>query len=128
MAVHVIVVDDQEPFRVTAASVAEATEGFELVGTVETAEESVAAVAALAPDLVPMDVNLPGMDGLAATRLLRVSGAVSSVVLMSSYDADRYADVATECGAIGYLTKVDLDPDGLQAVWDRGRRRPGPST
>ncbi|WP_308301368.1 response regulator [Frankia sp. Mgl5] len=97
-------------------------------GTSETAEESIAAVAALAPDLVPMDVNLPGMDGLAATRLLRVSGAVSSVVLMSSYDADHYADVATECGAIGYLTKVDLDPDGLQAVWDRGRRRPGPST
>lgn len=119
MPVRVLIVDDQAPFRTAAALVVDATDGFELVGAVETAEESMAAVETLAPDLVLMDVNLPGMDGITATRRLRMAGAASSVLLMSSRQAEYYADVAAESGAIGYLTKSALDPDGLTAAWAR---------
>ena len=68
MPVRVLIVDDQEPFRLAARMVVELTDGFEVVGEAETGEDSVAMTADLSPDLVLMDVNLPGIDGLEATR------------------------------------------------------------
>ena len=68
--VRVLVVDDQEPFRRAMASVVDATEGFEVVGSATTGEESLLMAGQLAPDLVLMDVNLPGIDGIEAARQL----------------------------------------------------------
>src|SRR3990172_6021120 len=68
MTVRVLIVDDQEPFRIAARMVVEATDGFEVVGEAETGEDSVSMAAELQPDLVLMDVNLPGINGLDATR------------------------------------------------------------
>src|SRR5439155_1443080 len=76
-ATRVLIVDDQEPFRLAARMVVEATEGFEVVGEAETGEEGVELARTLEPDLVLMDVNLPGINGLDATRqILRDSGRV----------------------------------------------------
>lgn len=69
--VRIVIVDDQEPFRRAGAAVIEAMDGFELVGVAETGEDSVELARALTPDLVLMDVNLPGMNGPEAARLLR---------------------------------------------------------
>ena len=68
MTVRVLIVDDQEPFRMAARMVVDATEGFDVVGEAESGEDSVAMAAELTPDLVLMDVNLPGINGLDATR------------------------------------------------------------
>ena len=68
--VRVLIVDDQEPFRRAMAAVVEETDGFVVVGSATTGEESLAAAAELRPDLVLMDVNLPGIDGIEATRRL----------------------------------------------------------
>jgi CheY-like chemotaxis protein len=75
MPVRVLIVDDQEPFRLAARMVVELTDGFEVVGEAETGEDGVAMTTDLAPDLVLMDVNLPGIDGLDACRGMR-SGRV----------------------------------------------------
>src|SRR5438128_2279923 len=64
--VRVLIVDDQEPFRLAARMVVEATDGFEVVGESETGEASIEAAQDLDPDLVLMDVNLPGINGLEA--------------------------------------------------------------
>src|SRR5688572_16123851 len=68
--VRVLIVDDQETFRRALASVVEETPGFTMVGSATSGEESLVAAAALRPQLVLMDVNLPGIDGLEATRRL----------------------------------------------------------
>ena len=68
---RVLVVDDQDPFRRAMAAVVAETDGFVVVGAVASGEESLVAVQELRPDLVLMDVNLPGIDGVEATRRIR---------------------------------------------------------
>src|SRR4030095_8331689 len=68
MTVRVLIVDDQEPFRLAGRLVVDAADGFDVVGEAETGEASVEMARELAPDLVLMDVNLPGINGLEDTR------------------------------------------------------------
>jgi DNA-binding NarL/FixJ family response regulator len=121
MDVRVLIVDDQEPFRMAARMVVEATDGFEVVGEAETGEDSVAMAAELSPDLVLMDVNLPGINGLDATReiLAGAAGAPGTVVvlLLSTYEEEEYAPRAAECGAAAYIPKAVFGPDRLESAW-----------
>ncbi|HEU4490642.1 MAG TPA: response regulator transcription factor [Jiangellales bacterium] len=113
--VRVLVVDDQEPFRHAMAAVVDATEGFVLVGAVASGEESIEAAAELRPALVLMDVNLPGIDGIEASRRLRSHSERPVVVLLSTYDEDRF-DLAGS-GAAAYIAKAVFGPDRLVEVW-----------
>jgi DNA-binding NarL/FixJ family response regulator len=117
MPVRVLIVDDQEPFRVAARMVVEATEGFEVAGEAETGEDSVAMARDLAPDLVLMDVNLPGIDGLEATRRILAEGGPAVVLLLSTYEEEEYAPRAAECGAAAYIPKAVFGPDRLERAW-----------
>jgi DNA-binding NarL/FixJ family response regulator len=118
MSVRVLIVDDQEPFRLAARMVVEATEGFEVVGEAETGEDSVTMAAALSPDLVLMDVNLPGINGLDATRqILAQDGHSAVVLLLSTYEEEEYAPRAAECGAAAYIPKSVFGPDRLEEAW-----------
>jgi two-component system response regulator AlgR len=114
--VRVLVVDDQELYRRAMTAVVRETEGFEVVGLACTGEESLDAVAEMRPDLVLMDVNLPGIDGIEATRRLTSSGAQRPVVvLLSTYEEDEF-DLAGS-GAAAYVAKAALAPERLSAVW-----------
>ncbi len=115
--VRVLVVDDQAPFLRAMSSVVEETPGFEVVGQALSGEESLVVAAELLPDMVLMDVNLPGIDGLEATRRLRVGDCPPVVLLLSTYDEDVGAQFVAECGAAAYVTKSAFGPDRLQAVW-----------
>jgi DNA-binding NarL/FixJ family response regulator len=118
MPVRVLIVDDQEPFRLAARMVVELTDGFEVVGEAETGEDSVAMTADLAPDLVLMDVNLPGIDGLEATRRILGDNGPPVVLLLSTYEEEEYAPRAAECGAAAYIPKAVFGPDRLEAAWE----------
>ncbi len=114
-AVRVLVVDDEEIFRQAMAHVVAATEGFIVVGSAATGEESLVVALAARPDLVLMDINLPGIDGIEATRRVRSANAAPIVLLVSTYDED---DVdLLGCGAAGYITKGALGPDRLAEAW-----------
>jgi DNA-binding NarL/FixJ family response regulator len=117
MTIRVLIVDDQEPFRSAARLVVELTDGFEVVGEAESGEDGVAMATELGPDLVLMDVNLPGIDGLEATRRI-VAGATARVVLLlSTYEEAEYAPRAAECGAASYIPKASFAPDRLEGAW-----------
>lgn len=121
--VRVLIVDDQEPFRRAMAAVVDATDGFTVVGSATTGEESLVASAELGPDLVLMDVNLPGIDGIEATRRLLAGPAAPVVVLLSTYDEDQVD--AAGCGAAAYVPKAAFGPDRLSALWDGAARASG---
>ena len=121
--VRVIIVDDQKPFRMAARDVVEVTGGFEVVGEAESGEESVELAERLRPDLVLMDLNLPGIDGLEATRRIHAAGEKHIVVLMvSTYEADEFAPRAEEAGAAAYKSKSEFGPDQLEEAWTAATR------
>ena len=121
MTVRVLIVDDQEPFRLAARMVVDVTDGFEIVGEAETGEASVEMAKELQPDLVLMDVNLPGIDGLEATRQILAANGPPVVLLLSTYEEAEYAPRAAECGASAYIPKAVFGPDRLEAAWEAAR-------
>jgi DNA-binding NarL/FixJ family response regulator len=119
--VQVLLVDDQVAFRRAAARVLARMPDFELIGEVDTGEASVTAARELKPDLLLMDVHLPGIDGPEATRrILADEDHAESrpiVFLLSTYEASEYADRTAACGARAYLPKAEFGPSVLQAAW-----------
>ncbi len=118
MTVRVLIVDDQEPFREAARMVVEFTEGFEVVGEAETGEDSVVSARVLKPDLVLMDVNLPGISGLEAAAQILAGPTPPVVLVLSTYEPAEYAPRAAEVGAAAYIPKSVFDPGVLAVAWE----------
>jgi len=115
-----MIVDDQRPFREAARLVVESTDGFDVVGEAETGEDSVEMARDLDPDLILMDVNLPGINGLEATR--RILGAANHrvvIVLLSTYEESEFGPSVAESGAAGFISKSAFDPDRLAVAWQQ---------
>jgi DNA-binding NarL/FixJ family response regulator len=118
-SVAVLVVDDQVPFRMAARSVLRRADGFELVGEAETGEDAIELVGELHPDLVLMDINMPGISGIGATRRILAAHGHVTVFLCSTYQlADLPAEAATS-GARGYINKEELSPAVVADLWAR---------
>jgi DNA-binding NarL/FixJ family response regulator len=112
--VRVLVVDDQAPFRQAARAVVAMTPGFEVVGEAETGEAAIEMAGALDPDVVLMDVNLPGINGLAACRAIVAEHPATTVLLLSTYREEDVPGDTTSCGAHGYVNKELFGPDVLE--------------
>jgi two-component system, NarL family, invasion response regulator UvrY len=113
-----LIVDDQAPFRRAAAAVISATPGFEVVGEADTGELAVELAAELRPELVLMDINMPGISGIeAARRIIRDRPGIV-VVLLSTYAADDLPTDARSCGAAAYVHKEQFGPGKLQEIWE----------
>jgi two-component system invasion response regulator UvrY len=125
-SVRVLTVDDHAAFRAAMRAVVDATAGFETVGEASTGEDGVAAAFRLLPDVVLMDVRLPGIDGYEAAR--RISPQLPAVVicLVSTVDEALHGESATRCGAAAVVRKQDLRPSVLEELW--AAHGPGPAT
>jgi DNA-binding NarL/FixJ family response regulator len=119
-AVGVLIVDDQAPFRGAARAVVGATKEFSVVGEAESGEEAVELVESLHPDLVLMDINMGGIDGIEATRQICAANPSTMVVLVSTYAASDLAADARTCGAVAYVHKEELAPRVLRELWSSG--------
>ena len=117
--ISVLIVDDQLPFRAVARTVIGLTGGFEVTAEAETGEDAVTLAAEHGPDLVLMDINLPGINGIEAARRIRAEHTAVDVILLSTYsEADLPAD-AREVGALAYVHKEDFGPVLLRELWSR---------
>src|SRR5438067_7170237 len=117
--VRVLVVDDQELVRAGFCVILDAADGISVVGEAANGTDAVAAARALAPDVVLMDIRMPGMDGLEATRLItaaRPCAAAPKVVILTTFDLDDYVYEALRGGASGFLLKDAPRHDLIAAV------------
>jgi CheY-like chemotaxis protein len=110
---RVLVVDDQPPFRRAARAVLHATPGFLSVGEATTGEEAVALAASLEPDLVLIDIHMPGIGGIEASRRIAALPRAPVTVLVSTHAGP--ADPAS-CGAAAYLRKEDFGSGALSTL------------
>jgi DNA-binding NarL/FixJ family response regulator len=109
--IRVVIADDQELVRTGLQLVLEAR-GCEVVGLAGDGREAVDMVRRTAPDVVLMDIRMPVTDGIAATRELTATGLPSKVLILTTYDLDRYVYDALAAGAAGFLLKA-TPPDRL---------------
>lgn len=114
--IRVLIVDDQESFRAVLRMVVDMVDGFEVTGEAHDGESGVALADELAPDLVLMDVQMPGIDGLEATRRLTAAHNDIRVIVLSTYHADEYETPALEAGAIAFVSKSEFGPHSLAAL------------
>jgi DNA-binding NarL/FixJ family response regulator len=113
---RVVIADDQALVRVGFRLILETEPGIEVIAEAGDGEEAVSAVRRLRPDVVLMDVRMPGLDGLEATRrILGGAGATCRVVMLTTFDLDEYVYAALEAGASGFLLK-DVSPEHLVAA------------
>jgi len=109
---RVLLVDDQDLVRMGIAMLLGEADDLSVVGEAASGEDAVDRAAALRPDVVVMDVRMPGMGGLEATRQIVASGAAAAVLVLTTFDLDEYAFGALNAGASGFMLK-DARPDEL---------------
>lgn len=120
MSLGVLIADDQALVRAGFRMILEAEEDMEVVGEAADGREAVEETRRLRPDVVLMDVRMPDVDGIEATRrLLGEDGAEAKIVMLTTFDMDEYVYDALRAGASGFLLK-DVPPeqlvDGIRAV------------
>ena len=103
--IRVLIVDDQALVRDGFRMILELDDQIEVVGEAEDGKAALAAVAKLRPDLVLMDIRMPGLDGLETTRRLMLQPNPPKVLVLTTYDADEYIYDAMKAGASGFLLK-----------------------
>ena len=115
--VQVLTVDDQEVFREAARALIDQTPGFTLAGEASSCSEALAAVTALHPDLVLLDVRMPGIDGIETARRIAAAGRGAIVVLVTAHDPEDVRLLAEESPAVALVPKERLRPRLLRELW-----------
>src|SRR4051812_43477890 len=112
--ISVLVVDAQPLQRLGFRVLLECTPDTEIVGEAGNGAEAVRQIIALRPDVVLMDIRMPGVDGIEATRRIIATGGRSRILVLATFDVERYAFAALRAGASGFLLK-DIGPEELLA-------------
>jgi DNA-binding NarL/FixJ family response regulator len=110
--ISVVLADDHAMVRLGLEQLLAGADGIEVVGSAADGSQAVTMVLELRPDVVLMDLQMPGIDGVAATRQIVASGAESQVVVLTSFSDSERIVAALDAGAIGYLLK-DTEPEDL---------------
>jgi DNA-binding NarL/FixJ family response regulator len=123
----VLVVDDQKVFRDVMRAVVEATPGLRLAGEAGCGEEALRVVDALAPELVIVDVRMPGMDGIALTRILLKRTPTPMVLLVSAQPPPTQLPAGPDGTPVAFAAKERLCSTILLELWNRRAQAPAPS-
>ncbi|MDY1005538.1 response regulator transcription factor [Curtobacterium sp. CFBP9011] len=112
--IRVVIVDDQAVVRTGLGMMVDAEPDLTVVGQAPNGAEAIAVCADLHPDVVLMDVRMPGLDGISATRSIVSDGTAGAVVILTTFDDEEYLLDAVQAGALGFLLK-DAGPDLIAA-------------
>jgi DNA-binding NarL/FixJ family response regulator len=112
MSIRVVIADDQALVRGGFRMIIDSRDDLEVVGEAVDGEEAAELVERLRPDVVLMDVRMPGLDGIEATRRIVAAGGEARIIILTTYDADEYVFSALRAGASGFLLK-DVRPNDL---------------
>lgn len=115
-AIRILLVDDHAMFRAGIRALVEAGERMKVVGEAASGDEAVDRVRELKPDVVVMDLAMPGSNGLEATRRITALGLDTSILVLTVHAEEEYLVPVVEAGANGYLTKTSADTDLLEAI------------
>lgn len=113
--VRVLVVDDHQLFRRAVGELIEDVDGFLVVASLSSAQQCLELIGAISVDLVLMDVNMPDMNGIEASRRIASTTHPPVVVLLSTYDESEID--ANACGAAGYISKLSFSTQRLSEIW-----------
>ena len=116
MSIRVLLADDQALVRGGFRMIVDAKEDLEVVGEAEGGAEAAALAELHRPDVVLMDVRMPGVDGIEATRRIVSSGNAARIIVLTTFDADEYVFAALRAGASGFLLKDVRPPDLVEAI------------
>jgi DNA-binding NarL/FixJ family response regulator len=116
-AVQVLTVDDQPVFLEAARALISSTPGFTLVGEATSGAEALREIERLEPDLVLLDVRMPGIDGIETARSLRERGSNAVIVLVTGHDVEDVQTLAEHAGAVALVVKERLRPALLRELW-----------
>jgi len=123
--IRVLIVDDHELFRQSLKDIVESQADMVVIGEAATGVEALKQVKKNRPDIILMDVEMPEMDGIDATRQIRASFEGVNIIALSSHAEEHYTDKMKEAGADDYLSKIcsraDLI-DCIRIVWERTNR------
>ena len=120
-AIRVLVVDDNSVVRDALVHIIQRSRGLELVGEAADGMEAVAKASALAPDVIVMDVNMPRLDGLGATRQIAEQGLPSHVLMLTMYP--EMAKAAREAGASATILKDCSAAELIDAIRELGKSK-----
>ena len=118
MSVRVLIADDHRLFAEALRAILSADERIEVVGLAAGGEEAVRRADELHPDVVLMDISMPGVDGIEATRRIRTSQPDSQVLIVTGSDARQDVDAARTAGAAGYVTKDRIAAELIGAIFE----------
>jgi DNA-binding NarL/FixJ family response regulator len=122
--IRVLIADDHEIVREGLVTLLTEDPGFQIVGQAMNGAEAVSLAITLCPDVVLMDVVMPGLNGIDATRLIRQQSANSAILILTSFADDQHVRDAIGAGAIGYLMKDVLKPELLNAIRAAAQGKP----
>jgi DNA-binding NarL/FixJ family response regulator len=114
--IRILLVDDQSLLRMGFRLIIEAEPDMEVVGEAGDGAAGVSMASVLDPDVVLMDVRMPGTDGIAATRLITAAGSAAKVLILTTFDLDEYVFAGLKAGASGFLLKDEPPAELLAAI------------
>ncbi len=114
--IRLLICEDQTLMRQGLVTILGLEPGLTVVGEAGNGAEAVAQVQALQPDVVLMDVQMPGMDGIAATRLITAAFPATRVIILTTFDYEEYVFEGVKAGALGYLLKDSPAPELVQTI------------
>ena len=115
--IKVLIVDDQKTIQEVLVSYLEGEPGLEVVGVADDGQQALTMVEELRPDIVLMDIDMPALDGLTATRIISERFVETQILILSVHDEDAYLNTALQVGAKGYLLKNTPAKELVNAIF-----------